>query len=45
MSASPASFATSPKMPDFVIQGFGSGGKHAARFLVDLGAVLIGVTD
>ena len=28
-----------------VIQGFGSVGKHAARFLTDKGAVLIGATD
>ncbi len=29
----------------FVIQGFGNVGKHAARFLVDRGAVMVGVAD
>jgi glutamate dehydrogenase (NAD(P)+) len=29
----------------FVVQGFGAVGKHAARFLVDKGAVLVGVAD
>jgi len=29
----------------FVIQGFGAVGKHAARFLADKGAVMVGVAD
>ncbi len=29
----------------FVVQGFGSVGKHAARFLADRGAVLVAATD
>jgi glutamate dehydrogenase (NAD(P)+) len=28
-----------------VIQGFGSVGKHAARFLAEKGAVLVGASD
>jgi glutamate dehydrogenase/leucine dehydrogenase len=37
--------ASISKLPAFVVQGFGAVGKHAARFLVEKGAVLVGAND